>query len=247
MPRIKTSSPAVGRMVAQAYREGDCSSIFEEVEIAYHGDCNSPVVVTFNGLAIDDHPNRFYRWKRNADVKVRCRKCDSCLRARARHWAARSVVEMGRAQRTWFVTLTLTPQHQFAALTAARVAATKACVDFEELGEGERFRRRCTVIGAEITKWLKRVRKVSTSRLRYVLVAEAHKSGDPHFHLLVNERFGSAPVTYRHLTDAWNWGFSSAKLVSHDEAGKAAWYTSKYLAKSARCRIRASARYGLDL
>lgn len=179
----------------------------------------------------------------HAMLKVRCRKCEDCLKARARSWVQRAGRELAMAQRTWFVTLTLTPQRQFECLSKARVLAKAGCVDLEELSTADIFSRRVSVINVEITKWLKRVRKNSTSRLRYVLVAEAHKSGDPHFHALVHEVVGSSPLTYRVLTNAWQWGFSSAKLTDPTGTGPA-WYVAKYLAKSALARVRASARYG---
>lgn len=94
----------------------------------------------------------------------------------------------------------------------------------------------------EITKYLKRVRKKSGAPLRYILVAEAHKSGLPHYHMLIHECDPSRQVRHKDLTAAWSWGFTRFKLV---ETSNTAWYVCKYLSKAQLARVRASVRYGL--
>lgn len=71
-------------------------------------------------------------------------------------------------------------------------------------------------------------------------MVEAHKSGDPHLHILVHEPEG--PVTKALLEKQWNLGFSHWRLVGADR--KAAVYACKYLGKEALTRVRASFRYG---
>ena len=49
--------------------------------------------------------------------------------------------------------------------------------DFDALASAEQFRLLAQVSGADLTLWLKRVRKISRAPLRYLAVAERHKSG----------------------------------------------------------------------
>jgi hypothetical protein len=78
--------------------------------------------------------------------------------------------------------------------------------------------------------------------LRFCLVVERHKSGDPHVHLLVHER--DTAIRHKVLTSAWTWGFSKFNLVAEGEKTKMAWYVAKYLSKESGAVIRASLRYG---
>lgn len=105
----------------------------------------------------------------------------------------------------------------------------------------DQFRYLVGVLGEEVTRFIKRVRKQSGVPLRYLLVSEKHEDGFPHFHMLIHEQ--AAPVTKRLLEENWRYGFSQFRLVNGNGA-KAAWYVSKYLAKDAQTRIRASSRYG---
>lgn len=123
----------------------------------------------------------------------------------------------------------------------AEARLAKRGVRWAELSPAEQFQARHQEISRDLTTWLKRVRKQSGARLRYLLVAEAHKSGLPHYHALIHERRFSVPVTERVLRHQWNLGFSKFQLV---EGSEAAWYVAKYLAKDARARVRASVRYG---
>lgn len=174
------------------------------------------------------------------DLKTRCRECEACLRKRASLWRARSKAETERAVRTWFVTLTLSPEsHQ---LMERRV--------IERLGAGstkwltmsdqERFAERWREVSRECTLYLKRLRK-GGQPFKYLLVAEAHKSGLPHVHLLVHETDEQKPIRHASLTKAWGLGFTVCKLA--DDANAAS-YLCKYLAKSLAARVRASQAYG---
>lgn len=95
-------------------------------------------------------------------------------------------------------------------------------------------------ITKELTLWLKRVRKQSAASIRYLLVCEAHKSGLPHYHILVHQ-VGEVPVLKKHLED-WPHGFTQWKLVN--DLTSTSGYVTKYLLKEARARLRASVRYG---
>ena len=175
------------------------------------------------------------------EMQVRCRKCRECMKARAAQWRLRSAREIEEAPRTWFGTLTLSPSEQFKALSAARLRLSRMGIDFDRLPESEQFAERHRVIGPELTKWLKRVRKESAATLRFFLVVEAHKSGAPHYHVLIHETPGSTPVRHATLTRQWRAGFSNFKLVADRRAAS---YVCKYLAKSNLARCRASVGYG---
>lgn len=176
------------------------------------------------------------------EMETRCRKCSACLAARASGWRLRAKYELALASRTWFGTLTLTAHHQFIMGARASKRLRDGGTDWDKLSEADQFRERHREIGAELTKWLKRVRKESGASLRYLLVAEAHKSGLPHYHVLVHEKYIGLPVTERTLRKQWLLGFSKFNLVQ--EGQPAAHYVCKYLSKAALARVRASKAYG---
>lgn len=112
-------------------------------------------------------------------------------------------------------------------------------IEFSELTQAQKFAELQRIAGKRITLWLKRVRKNSGAVIRYLLVAERHKTGLPHYHLLVHEMGGV--VRHRHLADSWSYGFTNFKLVL---GGRPASYVAKYLGKSHDARVRASLGYG---
>lgn len=179
-----------------------------------------------------------------------CRKCTYCLRRRGAQWRDRARFETEIAQRTWFCTWTLSPERQYHFLSEARAALSAQATDFEEISPEEQFQRVCWRIGRRFTLGLKRLRKNTGARVRYLIVAERHKSGAPHFHGLIHEQHGSPAVTHAALKrDLWHYsvgkevrpeGFVNYKLA--DPASAA--YVTKYLTKSAEARVRASIRYG---
>lgn len=177
------------------------------------------------------------------EVLTRCRKCDRCLRARARRWYGAALRETTYSSRTWFGTLTLDPGEQFRALSAARDKLAKQGVDFDTLNAHEQFVARHVAIGPELTRYIKRVRKNSRARLRYLLVAEKHKSGDPHYHMLVHESADGGTVPHRILSTSWNVGFERWRLSDPTKPHSSA-YLCKYLSKSLSARVRASQSYG---
>lgn len=114
-------------------------------------------------------------------------------------------------------------------------------VDWDSLSPDDRFNSHCKPLIAEFQRFMKRLRKCAAG-LRYVLVVERHKSGDPHLHLLLHENI--EPVRWRAIDAAWNWGFHKSTLVPPDEGGAHAAYVAKYLTKSAANKVRASLHYG---
>lgn len=235
------------------------------------GDCQSPVMVALTGLRdkslawldmltyetkwpgtdfapgvgwLGDQPEshlEHFGKVRNVDIAVRCRKCPACLRARAKLWRLRATKETIAAKRTWFSTLTLDPRWQFYCMTQARAAIAEQGLSWDLLKPDDRFKCLCAPLIHEFQKFMKRLRKKADG-IRYVLVVEQHKSGDPHLHCLIHET--ASPVRWRDVDACWRWGFHKTYLVQEAEA--AAWYVAKYLTKSAATRLRASLRYGRD-
>lgn len=175
-------------------------------------------------------------------LHAKCRKCEDCLRKRAAHWRLRALAETSLSSRTWFGTLTFRPErHQHALDVVRRRAKLRASGDYDKLGETARFSALVAEEGKAVTLFLKRVRKASGARLRYLLVAEAHQSGLPHFHMLVHE--WGLPVREALLSREWSEGFSKWRLAPAENPREAG-YLCKYLSKDARARVRASLRYG---
>lgn len=233
--RINTSRSLVTGIAVEARTKG--LTLTE-----YHGDCSAPVYHHLFGypdevcVRLGIEPDRPVA----QEMTVRCRKCPDCLRHRARLWAARAADEIKVSQRTWFATLTLRPDRALQARYAAHARLDEPqgrCND-----EGKLFAEMARFVAPELTLFLKRIRKNSSAKLRYLLVCEAHKSGIPHWHALIHEN-GSDPVTKRQLDEAWRWGFAKFKLIDGDES-TAPYYVSKYLSKSALTRVRASKSYG---
>lgn len=201
-------------------------------------DCSNPrhVEVSYT----DQHRSKFRTWRGNVEYTVACRQCPNCLSRRRRHWQARIVKELRQADRSWFGTLTVEPEQQFLAALRAEQDCLRRGVPWRELNDKQRFAAVVKALAPELTLWIKRVRKNSGAHIRYCLVAESHKSGLPHFHVVIHHRV--VPVRYKTLKEAWSLGFSDFKLV--DENFKVARYLAKYLAKALGSRVRASARYG---
>lgn len=219
-------------------------------------------------------------------MDVKCRDCPPCLRERQWQWASRGRNELARANRTWFGTLTLRPEEMAKAIFLARrrynervgidtpargAAAARAGLTFEDLPEAERFKEIHAVIGAQITRWFKRLRKGKAfcpacslkagkptgheaAELRYLLVAEVTPefrrdgtrnqfAGLPHYHVLIHEP--AEPVPWRILACEWSLGFVNFKLADEADAGTAL-YLCKYLSKHKQARVRASREYGRE-
>jgi len=209
---------------------------------AAHG-CQNPVQVDLRG-----DPDKFLQstgkhreYPIFAEISVPCRKCAVCLRRRQMIWGARGAHEIGASVRTWFGTLTARPDVQHLWLARARRAVRQQCDDFEKLSQSKQFALLAQQQGAEVTRYIKRVRFESKVAIRYLVVAEAHKSGMPHAHMLLHER--DYPVRKEMLDRQWLVGFSKWRLVPQDNISEA-FYISKYLAKSSVARVRASASYG---
>lgn len=175
-------------------------------------------------------------------IAVACRRCDGCKVHRRKLWAARAYDEVRLANRTWFGTLTLAPQVQVSGLFEARAYARKRGLgDFDALGRSEQFRLLAGIHYPHVQRFLKRLRKAG-AKFRYLLVAEEHQSGLPHYHLLLHERT-SDNVLKSTLEGQWRAGFSHWRLVD-EEKPRQVFYVVKYLGKSIPTRVWNSCRYG---
>lgn len=236
---IHTERAKVRNLLAGLRLGGDPSGVAVQVQ----GDCTAPVELFLRGkpdlatvrLGLEPESDLV------ASLWVRCRKCDACLLHRARLWTARGIDETKAARRTWFGTLTFAPiwatKHRY----ASELRASRRGHALDQMTDAERFAYFASETGVEVTKWLKRTRKNTGARLRYLLTCEAHKSGVPHYHVLLHET-SEVAATKRALEAAWKQGFSHWRLVQPGEGAAA--YACKYLAKSALTRVRASQHYG---
>lgn len=179
------------------------------------------------------------------DIFTRCRKCEKCRKARSYEWRCRVRNEVARAGRSWFGTLTMTPEVQYRMLSLARAHAASRSIPWNDESPEYRFRMLADTSLKEVTKYVKRIRHHARVPIRTLCVTEKHKSGLPHFHMLVHE-VELKPVTHRILSTQWNLGFEKWRLVPFDRP-KDAEYLCKYLTKSAETRIRASVNYGKSI
>lgn len=254
MSRYHVGSDEARRRAADALAKGGSKVAGRPVvKWSVAGSCTDPRPFAFEGRTWRDRAT--WNQHRDAyflDMEVRCRRCSACLKARAHHWAERALWETASSQRTWFGTLTFSPGEQWRTEAAARVRAGDGWENpmprrwRQTVGEWENRVREINFVrmhhanGPILTKWLKRVRKESGASLRYILVAEAHKSGRPHYHCLVHETPGSPPLLHKVLASQWQAGFSQFKLATPE----AARYVCKYLSKASEARVRASLDYG---
>lgn len=156
-------------------------------------------------------------------------------------WAYRAKAECAAATRTWFGTLTFAPEHHLRFVNLARRAASRNGDDYDAFPQERRFALIHAEASKEVTKMLKRVRSASGVPFKYLCVVEAHKSGYPHYHLLVHERSHEKQLRWKLLSSQWRHGFSKWRLVV--DPGEAT-YITKYVNKSDYARVRASVAYG---
>lgn len=161
-------------------------------------------------------------------------------------WAARAFHELRNSERTWFATLTIRPEQQYRFIAGATARRAKRGV-IDKMSADEEFRSIVMEAGKEVTLGLKRLRKHLgvAGAIRYILVAEPHKSGLPHFHMLIHES-GKVPVRHADLECyLWDHGFTKFKLIRDTiDSPYASWYVVKYLGKANSARVRASIGYG---
>lgn len=139
-------------------------------------------------------------------------------------------------------TLTLAPKRHYHAYASASARLALHGIDIDTLSPGVQFNERHKEISKEITRYVKRVRKGS-GPLRFLLVAEKHRSGLPHYHMLIHEK-DTVGTREQVLSAQWTWGFSRWRVIAEK---KQATYLCKYLGKELGARVRASQLYGKDV
>ena len=207
----------------------------------FSAGCENPRTVQMDGAPCTLQGRRKAGRGFGLTMYVRCRKCPPCLGRRRNLWAYRAQEEIQAAPRTWMATFTWSPMQHFIMRARASARLAAGGVDIELIPAPEQFAELTREYGAELTKYFKRLRKNTGAKLRYILVAERHKSGYPHYHALIHEDQTSTPLRHAVLSAGWKLGFTRFTLV---QEAKSAWYVAKYLAKSAETRVRASFGYG---
>lgn len=207
-------------------------------------------------------------------LNVRCRGCESCRKHREVCFRRRACVEYASAARSRFLTLTFAPRTHYAAdREVAKAIAVELAnptrwrtrfkgVQLEaiwtalherktlDLGVKEKrllFALRVMELGKEVTRFLKRLRERSGSKIRYAMVAEAHTealTGRPHFHMLMHECDPSRLVRKRFIRNAWRKRVGFMKMNLTDGDSRAPSYLAKYLHKAETSRLRCSQFYG---
>ena len=251
--RLLARSPDWRRRIASDYAElrgRGKPALGVSFDADFSGKCQSPVTVELCGR---DYRHLGGRMRGLATMEVKCRKCEACLRQRAAHWRYRAKAEFAAATRTWFGTLTFSPDEHSRKANLARAHFDRNGQDYDACSAEERFRFMTgnwpqsaklwmpngRLYGDEITLALKRLRKATKLHPRYLLVWEAHQSGLPHAHMLIHETDGE--VKHRQLKEMFTAGFTHFKLALDE---RAATYLVKYLSKSMLARVRASIDYG---
>lgn len=237
-------------LVAHAMGRGAVVKTMGSAEWVISGDCSNPYVTTFRAPPTFDAK---HKPKRTVclylDIHTRCRRCEACLRHRAALWRVRALTEVQDSYRTWFGTLTIEPVtlYRWRLLGGDRIAREYPYPNVHALDEPTLFTAVHVMASKQITLRLNAFRQAFKRKygvrpaFKYLIVAEAHKSGAPHYHLLFHEKASDYPIRYEDLRHFWPHGFSQWKLVSD---AKQATYLCKYLSKSMQARVRASQRYG---
>lgn len=248
---VHTLRRIAGRAIASG---GSLVSRFT-VEWDISGRCRSSVVRVLMARSQIPRDNKDQRsWSSTdpgADIfrvilHTRCRKCDMCLKHRGFQWKAKAQRELLQAPRTWFVTLTLSPDNHFLMELKATERLLSQGTKFSDLTMLQQYQERDAEIYPHIQLFFKRLRKNTGTKFRYLVVSEMHSEkllGYPHYHMLLHEISGLRPIFKRETQAEWKFGFSTVKLVE-ENAPHAHWYVTKYLTKEASTRVRASFRYG---
>lgn len=232
-------------LARRALAAGATRSGFTLVEWDLAGNCEQPYITEHMGrpervrqkeIIVDDlsGSNR----PLTVEIATRCRKCASCLRVRRNLWTHRAEAETKLRPRTWMGTITLRPE---ALYRLDILSAREFGVGYDELSKDRKFRLLDACVFREIAKMLKRIRASYKGRIRFMCVTEQHKSGNPHWHLLVHQCDLFPDLTYRLLEGQWHLGFTKWKLVTDVAQAR---YVAKYCSKSNVARVRASLRYG---
>lgn len=248
MPKI--SFEAFKRLAAKAALQGGQLSA-TRFQLDVRGVCIDPRTVRFTAEKPHAASNRVLKvW---IDTAVPCGLCDLCRWSKRVMWRDRMLEETLRSNRTWFLTLTARKEMQDYWLVQAKGYASSKGEAWATLTEKQRGRYLARQGWLDVQKYIKRLRKAAGPfcKIRHICVVEFHKSGKPHFHLLIHE-VGYEPLRKRLIEACWRLsgrdrGFTNCKLVRNPV--DAVEYIAKYIAKdgmSNGARIPCSLGYGKD-
>ena len=241
MPKIRYIGD-LRKTIAKALANGGRQHSLFHYSWNVAGKCTNSVTVELYAREYADMAPLKPRKAAMLTLETKCRKCKQCLRERQSLWAWRGVEEWQMSSRSWMGSLTWHPDRLFVLVSMTRLRLARGGTDYDTLSKEEQFEELHKTAGAELTLFLKRLRKLSNAPLRYLLVTELHKSGVPHHHMLLHEVSPEKPVRKAFLEDLWTHnGFSHWRLVTDK---RAAIYVTKYLNKAKLARVRASLRYG---
>lgn len=160
-------------------------------------DCQNPFIAELHARYSATHYKRVKpMW---VEIWSRCRKCETCRERRAMFWRGRAFTEYQESVRTFFGTLTTTPEYDARMNAELQARLAKDDIDFGRLEIADQFKYRVAYTGLDVTKYIKRLRGDAKARrrpvFRYLLIAEAHdsvktaglKRGHPHWHCLFHE------------------------------------------------------------
>lgn len=240
MPKI--SEGAIKRLAAKAAIKGGAISQFN-YELDVSGICTEPKVLDF---VCDRTP-----WL--VTTQVPCNSCQLCRWSKRKMWEERIVDELHKASRTWFCTLTASPQNHLLWEMLAKGRKYTGGKMWHDLSEKQQGRLVNRVATPDLQKWIKRVRKShgAPKMLRHIIIPEFHTKklrGKPHFHVLIHEVSALYPIRKSQLDQTWHLGFTNFKLV--DDSGQMGSYISKYVSKDEfhdGVRLKVSLGYGRDI
>lgn len=258
------------RLADRALQKGADRVSLTTVEWDIAGSCDDPRLVSVCGRPEPKQKSR-YQWKFDplyaakrlklhieqskdarimtsetlpifVDLHTKCRKCETCMKEKRGKWVARMRREILASERTWMATMTIKPEKHYEYRLQCIERLRKLGTNFDSLSDAEQHKELVRTIGADITKYFKLLRTCTKATIRYVLVAERHKSGLPHFHALIHDCDPNRLIKKAELERYWRHGFTKFKLV--ENADKASFYVTKYIAKDLATRIRSSIKYG---
>lgn len=131
-------------------------------------------------------------------MSVDCGNCIECMRLKRHYWSTRLSKETRYSDSAFFVTFTYTNEN----LRYGSEGAVLHYPDFQ--------------------KFMKRLRKIDKSRIKYFVVGEYSESGRPHYHALI---FNAKKLIMDRIEDVWKLGRCHVGKVNEKTIN----YTLKYL------------------
>lgn len=240
--------PELERLAKQALQKGATQYIdpisgdthFRHIMWDVAGVCKDPFLLDLSARKYVDRAtaeiSSKFLW---IQISVKCRTCSTCLHERRNQWGTRGVSEFHKASRVWFGTLTFDAEAALQLRYSAITRLEKSGTSFVKLTTAEQFHELEKQTYREMSLWLKRLRKETKAKYRFLAVGEPHKSGVPHYHILIYEQ--GSRIKKRTLKAQWTQGFTKWKVADTEDT---VWYVCKYLTKSESGKVRASIRFG---